>query len=930
MKHYLPLFFSIFLCIQVSAQSIIYGEIIDEDLDGPLFGVNVTIKDKLIGTISDLEGKFKLSTQLAPPFTLIVSSVGYASQEFEITQKETKLKVVMKDDYILGQEIIVSANRVEDKVMNSSITVEKIGLAELQQTAAANFFDELYKIKGVDMNVQSLNFKFPNARGFNGETNPRLNQLVDGVNNNSPGLSFAAGNLFGLSQLDLESVEYIIGASSAIYGPGGLNGTLMMTSKNPFDYQGLSASVQLGAMHFGADHDKGPQPMYDVNIRYAKAFNNRLAFKVTAGYMEALDWYASDYRDKNDLNNPNLNRKSNPGYDGVNVYGDDVIAEVNLQDYGPTVFQGIATQLGLTPGTPEYNNTQNLILTNFDDQLITRTGWKEEDIADYNTYNLRSSASLYYKLTENIQAIGQVGYGSGTAVYTAQNRFAFRDFGLINGKFEIKSPDFFVRSYGVWENSGDSYDAGGAGNLMNEAWKPSTEWYPEYITEYTQQILFGTPKELAHRIARQTADNRNEQGSILRQGEPAWPLPGSDDFNIIKDTLTHKPINLGGAEVIDKSQLYAIEGMYNLGRHINGIGAFIGANYRLYVINSEGTVFTDEPGSPVNISEYGMFAQLDKTIFNKRLELTASARYDKNKNFDGRFTPRVSAVYSAGPLRQHKFRGSMQTAFRFPTNSDQIVDINVGQYVILGGLPKTQARYGFDTNPVYPLDGRNAYVGEPVLDNGPYKIPPFVPEEVTAFELGYRGLYFDKKLFIDAYFFQNQYNGFLAMQNLVMNPGQPDEQRFQTTVSLDKPIKSYGWAIGTDYSAGKGYIIRGNLSYNGIEKIDEEERGFETRFNTPDYRINLGVSNREVYKNVGFSVNWRWQNSFYWQSAFGNAEMPAFSTLDMQISYKVKKLKSLFKLGGSNILNQYYTTNYGAAHIGGLYYISWTFDQFLN
>lgn len=912
------------------SQSVIHGSVKDDQLDWPLFGVNISVKDKLIGTITDLEGNFELSTQLDPPFSIVVSCVGYASQEFEITKTETELQIRLMDDYILGDEVVVSADRIEDKVMNSSVTIEKLGLRDLQQTAAPNFFDELYKIKGVDMSVQSLNFRFPNARGFNGETNPRLNQLVDGVNNNAPGLSFAAGNLFGVSQLDLESVEYIVGASSAIYGPGGLNGTLLMTSKNPFDYQGLSASAQVGAMHFGAGHDEGVHPLYDVNIRYAAKLSNKLAIKITGGYMRALDWYANDYRDKNDLNDKSLSRLTNPGYDGVNVYGDDIVAEVNLQDIRPSVFQGLVDALNLQPGTPQYQSIQNTINENFNDQLITRTGWKEKDLVDYNTEVIRSSASVHYRFTENMEAIGQVGYGKGTAVYTAQNRFSLVDFYMLNAKLEVKSPDYYVRGYGVWENSGDSYDAGGLGLLMNEGWKPSEDWYGEYINEYTQQILFGTPMELAHRIARSTADNRNENGEIIRPDEPAFPLPGSDEFNTLKDGITSKPADQGGSEVIDKSRQYALEGMYNLGKYINGIGLFVGANYKLYQINSEGTVFIDEPGNPEEISEYGFFAQLDKAILDKRLELTASARYDKNENFEGRFTPRFSFVYSLGSERLHKIRGSLQTAFRFPTISDQIVDIEVGQYTVLGGLPEVQARYNFDTTPVYPLDGRNAIVGEPVLDDGPFEIPPFVPETVTAFEIGYRGMYFDKKLYLDAYFFQNKYNGFLATQNLVMNPDTPNEERFQTTISLDKPIESYGWAIGADYSLGRGYLFRSNIAYNAIEKIDEEARGFETRFNTPDYRFNLGLSNRNVYKNIGFSANFRWQNEFFWQSSFGNAEIPAYSTLDMQISYKVRSLKSMFKLGGSNLLNQYYTTNFGTARVGAIYYITWTFDQFMN
>lgn len=931
MKRIALAIFCIVITLSAYSQTIIHGSVKDDEMDWPLFGVNITLKNKLIGTISDLEGNFSLETQEAPPFYLVVSSVGYTPQEFEITEKETELHVRLIDDYIVGEEIIISADRVEEKVMNSSVTVEKLGLRDLQQTAAANFFDELYKIKGVDMNVQSLLFRFPNARGFNGETNPRLNQLVDGVNNNSPGLGFAAGNIFGLSQLDIESVEYIIGASSAIYGPGGLNGTLLMTSKNPFDYQGLSASGQVGVMHIGAEHDEGVRPMYDFNLRYAKAINNKLALKVTAGYTRALDWHATDYRDRNDLDDPSLNRQTNPGYDGVNVYGDDIIAEVNLQDIGPGVFEGLVDALDLQPGTPQYENIENLIYTNFNDQLITRTGWKEENLVDYNTENLRTSASLHYKITENVEAVGQASYGRGTSVYSAQNRFSLVDFHMINAKLEIKSPDFYVRGYGVWEDSGDSYDAGATGNLINEAWKPSTDWYPQYINEYTQQILFGTPQELAHRIARQTADNRNENGGVIIQGNPALPLPGSEEFESYKNGITNTPVSQGGSEVIDKSRMYALDAMYNLGRHINGLGLFVGANYKLYQVNSEGTVFIDEPGNPIDINEYGFFAQLDKAVLNKRLELTASARYDKNDNFEERFTPRFSFVYSIGSNRYHKIRGSLQTAFRFPTVSDQLNDIQVGQFTVIGGLPEVQAMYGFDTNPVYPLDGRNAIVGEPILDNGPFIIPPFVPETVTAFEIGYRGLYFDKKLFVDGYFYQNKYNGFLATQNLVMHPyDSVNEQRFQTSISLDKPITSYGWAIGADYSVGKGYMLTGNIAYNAIEDIDEEERGFETRFNTPDYRINMGISNRNVYRNIGFSVNWRWQNDFYWQSSFGNAEIPAYSTLDMQVSYKVRSLKSFLKIGGSNILNQYYTTIYGSAKVGGLYYFSWTFDQFLN
>jgi hypothetical protein len=274
----------------------------------------------------------------------------------------------------------------------------------------------------------------------------------------------------------------------------------------------------------------------------------------------------------------------------------------------------------------------------------------------------------------------------------------------------------------------------------------------------------------------------------------------------------------------------------------------------------------------------------------------------------------------------HFFRFSVQTAFRFPPIADQLVDLDVGAYRVIGGIPALHQKYNFDINPVYPLTGPNPLVDTPVVSNGPFKTPTFRPERVTALEAGYRGLYFQKKLYIDAYIFQNTYNGFLATQVLAQNPNTPEERLFQTTISTDDPITAYGWAIGADYHVFYGYILKGNVSYNGLQSVGERPPGFQSRFNTPDFRYNVGISNRNVFKSIGFSVNWRWQNEFLWETSFGVGNIPAFHTLDAQLSLKMDKLKSMLKIGGSNILNDYYTTGFGNSQIGGLYFISWTYE----
>jgi iron complex outermembrane receptor protein len=113
-----------------------------------------------------------------------------------------------------------------------------------------------------------------------------------------------------------------------------------------------------------------------------------------------------------------------------------------------------------------------------------------------------------------------------------------------------------------------------------------------------------------------------------------------------------------------------------------------------------------------------------------------------------------------------------------------------------------------------------------------------------------------------------------------------------------------------------------------LEGIDAP--GVEARFNTPDYRANLSIGHHEIFKNVGFNLNFHWQNTFLWEAGFGAGEIPSFITLDAHVSYKIPKANTIIKLGGSNITNNYYTTSFGSAKIGGMYYISLVYEDILG
>lgn len=970
------------------AQTTISGTVTDAQTKETLVGVNIIVKGKVIGTITDLSGKFTLNVNQDPPFTLVFSMVGFNSKEVEVSGGMTNLSVELAESSILGQEVVISASRVEESIMKSPVSVEKMDIIAIREVPQASFYDALNNMKGVEMSTQSLTFKSFNTRGFNANGNVRTVQMIDGMDNQAPGLNFSVGNIVGISELDLESVELLPGASSALYGPNAINGILLMTSKNPFQYQGLSANVRTGLMHESGRSQPGTG-FYDFSARYAKAFSDKVAFKMNVGYLRADDWQANDFRDQSLANGFGFdgNRGTNPGYNGVNIYGDE--STQNMFTVGQSLVQaGLLPQaaLGIIPQTQ-----------------VSRTGYAERDLADYNTKSLKLNAALHWRLNDRVEAIFQGNYGFGTTVYTGADRYSIANFNMGQYKAELRGANWFLRAYTTQERSGDAFAVGIAANAINEAWKPSETWFGQYVGAFAQAKLTGATDQAAHTAARGVADQGRFQ-------------PGSPEFQQALAATTSTPIpgqfqtppRRIGSQFVDKTNLYHLEGSYQL-TDITWADFVVGANYRIYALNSEKTLFAvDENGDEFRINEYGGYIQGAKRLFDDKFKLTASVRYDKNENFDGQWSPRVSGVYS---INNHNFRGSYQTGFRIPSTQDQYIDLVTPQARLLGGLQFFRDRYNFNANPVYSLATVTAF-GNAFLDstrdpaiqqlalaeaqrradeairngqlpNNPQAIQAFIaaavpqlvpvfaaqanqdklttfqltqfrPEKVKSFEIGYKGLY-SNRLLIDAYAYFNRFENFIGGQVLIQdrnpNPQNPasalginllsanTRNVYSIPVNRTEIIKSWGWALGADYKLPKNYSIGGNVSFNTLSNLDElAETGFQPAFNTPEYRYVINFANREFVKNLGFAFSYRWQGEFVWQSSFVApavssqqlSVMPAFGTFDAQFSYKLKSLKSIIKVGGTNLFNDGYRQAWGNPTVGSMYFVSLTFDEFLN
>ncbi len=545
-------------------------------------------------------------------------------------------------------------------------------------------------------------------------------------------------------------------------------------------------------------------------------------------------------------------------------------------------------------------------------------------------------------ITESIQA-SLVGYwGTGNTVYTGSDRYSLKDLKIGQYKLEVRHKNWFVRAYTTQENAGESYNATITTRLFNEGWKPSTTWYPEYaggflvskVTPYVDALINGTAfnpttDAYAHAFGRGAAD----------VGRPA---PGTTQFNTIFDKVRSTPISQGGGLFLDKSDLYLAEGQYNFGNALQFADLLVGASFKQYMLNSQGTLFADTAGN-IKINEVGAYAQLSRSLFNDKLKLTASGRYDKNENFDGRFTPRFTAVFKVA--EDHNIRASYQTAYRFPTTQNQWINLVIGGgTVLLGGLPELRDFYGFGTNKAYTVGSVRAAgaalqtgTAPPqalaLLEEGVF--PEYKPETLKSFELGYKGL-INKRLLIDVYGYYGKYDNFLGRVVVLqaLQPGNPldlfsasTRRSISIATNSSGKVTTYGFGASIDYLLPRNFVVNGNISTDKIEDVPE---GFISFFNVPSYRLMLGFGNTGFgyQKRFSFNINLRNQDGFFYESDFRQGNVDGFTTVDAQVSYKFPQIRSILKLGGTNITNSYYQTAFGNPQIGGIYYLSFGYNVF--
>ncbi len=829
-------------------------------------------------------------------------------------------------------EVRIKQNRLKEKLKESALTVESMTAQSIKETPASDFYEALGHLKGVDVTSASLGFRIVNTRGFNSTSPVRTLQVIDGVDNQSPGLNFSLGNFLGASELDVAGQEIVVGASSSYYGPGAFNGVISMTTKDPWKTPGFSYKFKMGE-----------RQLMENSLRYAKVFYDKkhrelFAFKTNFYYMQAYDWVADN---QDPVQDSKVARNNPGGYDAINKYGDEVLRP---GEYDQTSVAGMYD----VPGLNRY----------------FRDGYWEKDLVDYNTYNLKTSAAFAAKpfKDKRKEFIYQINFGMGTTVYQGDNRYSLNDIQFLQNRIEYKHKDGFIRAYATHEDAGNTYDAVFTALLMQQATKPDDLWggdyqnywrnkikpqvkklpgYPNFFPADSLQLFNKMMADLVnnnidqftqwHNEARAKANSANDFRGIQHPFDVTYNRfePGSERFDSLKNAITSKKsFGEGGSGFYDKSALYNFQAEHNFdlgNRH----KLKLGVSGRLYTPNSAGTIFSDTNGRVITNTEAGAYAGYEKKYMKDKLKMNATFRIDKNVNFPFVYSPALSFVYT--PDKITYYRVSLTSGVRNPTLADQYLYYNVGRAILLGNIKGYQN--------LVTMESLNDYflVAQPDLSILKYfDVAPVVPEKVKSIEVGYKAFLFKNKLNIDFSAYYSYYEDFIGYKigfdpfidptiNKIMGG-----QVYRIATNAETPVTTQGTSIGLNYFFGDYYTVGFNHSYNQLNKQDNQDPIIPA-FNTPRHKFNLSLSGSQMkVKNVeqlSFNINFKWVEGFVFEgSPQFTGNISSYYLIDAMVAKEIPKYHLQCKLGASNLTNNMVMQVYGGPRIGRMAYFSVLYD----
>jgi outer membrane receptor for ferrienterochelin and colicins len=270
MKKIFFLFFCFLSTIQLSAETPvptdanIFGHVINSDNEHIPY-INISIKNTTVGTVTDATGHYSFKNLKEGTYTLVVSGVGYKSEEKTVTVIKNKTQEVnfsIKEDVLNLNEVVVTSNRSSQSRTEAPVIVSTISTKQLETTQSNVLGEGLNYCTGLRFENDCQNCGFSQIR-MNGMEGPYSQILI----NSRPIFSGLAG-VYGLELIPsnmIEKLEIVRGGGSALYGSNAIAGTVNLILKDPKS-NSFEAGYNVSLIGTGVSGSNGPVADHNINF----------------------------------------------------------------------------------------------------------------------------------------------------------------------------------------------------------------------------------------------------------------------------------------------------------------------------------------------------------------------------------------------------------------------------------------------------------------------------------------------------------------------------------------------------------------------------------------------------------------------------------------------------------------------------------------
>ena len=782
----------------------ISGNITDNNSE-PLLGANINLKGTFLGSTTDISGNYRIDNIDPGKYTLLVSYIGYKSQEIELyisvfesdenlgdeeSSFSSKLGIdeeieideeisdilkapfheginfILQEDALETEQIVVSASKKKEKLIDAPITIAAVSEQQIRKTAGGDLGSILKTVRGVETYQVGMGRTALNVRGFMSAFNGRFVSLVDGANYMEPTFYIAYGNTLPFINEDIERLEIVFGPSSALYGPNAHNGLLNVITKHPRDSQGSTIAYGSGSSNYSS-----------LRARFAKAVGP-FSLKFSLENINVLDWkyartFGQDYNMDGEITTTENHEKV--------LFWDFLDSSI------PNVWDD-------KNGDGEWDYLEEITVMDSD--------------FERKLQNTKANLQLYYELSAKTEiAIGHEHY--------YQTGYQPFDSGLNFINYTMGS---------IWTK------------IIRENSFARLHWLRSTGTEYWNS-------DIAYL-------NMMRRDLTLEESVDKTKIPDFVKTDVLRgdfqNSFTFKNID------------FIAGGDFSIYRPISN-RQFL--DDKGIVSNNESSILADSVmGDNIEIEEYGAYLQGTFDLPFQTKFVTA-IRYDKHSYYEERFSPRYALQWnglSGGNLR-FSYNRAFQTPsifnlhmlkffsaqdggnilpFLFDSGSYINLIVNVNNPLVTDQINDGDLAYGdllFLPMQTQFRGNRDGFI----IDEETV-VPPLEIETVDSYEFGIKKLFFGK-LFIDASLFYSKYKNFISPLRII-HDFYPSQAPY-----IPEQITHIGEEFISDYNTRSLSVIYSYTSTSGATVYGSD---LMFKYNVyDDMVLSVGFS---VYDNLKF------------------------------------------------------------------------------